>query len=195
MLASLTDAKILVVGFLGASIVGQRNGLGREVWDVTPAQIVVFMKVVFVFEILYSTSLGLIKISICFLYLRIFPGEQFHRVVKVTQIVNLLILIGFIFTNLGQCQPISYFWTGWDKQHTGWCFNSNAMIWAQAAVNIVLDFWLLALPASQLYILNPGSNRKKLGVHVMFALGILYAPYSALPWLPSTYQPSYRQHL
>lgn len=124
--------------------------------------------------------------SICFLYLRIFPGEQFHRVVKITQVFNVLILIGFVLTDLDQCQPISYFWTGWDKQHTGWCFNSNAMIWAEAAVNIVMDFWLLALPASQLYILNPGSSRKRLGVHLMFALGILYAKDSAPMWLPCT---------
>lgn len=131
------------------------------------------MKVVYVFETLYSASLALIKISICFLYLRLFPSKDFHRVVTITQIFNVLILLGFVFTDLNQCAPISFFWTGWDGQHDGWCFNSNAMIWAQAAVNIVLNFWLLALPASQLWLLNPGSCREKLGVHVMFALGTL----------------------
>lgn len=171
---------MLVVGFLAVSIITQRNGLGRDVWDVSPPQITVFMKGVFIFEVLYSASLALIKMSICFLYLRLFPGQEFHKVVKITQVFNVLILIGFVLTDLDQCQPISFFWTGWDMEHDGWCFNSNAMIWAQAAVNIVLDFWLLALPASQLYVLSPGSTRKRLGVHIMFALGVLYADASVL---------------
>lgn len=171
---TLTIAYILVVGFLGVSIVGQRNGLGRNIWEVFPAQITVFLKVVFVFEVLYSASMALVKMSICFLYLRMFPGEDFCRIVKYTQIINVLALVGFVITDLAQCQPINFFWTGWDGTHEGWCFNSNALIWAQAAANIVLDFWLLALPASQLWILKSGSSRKKFGVHVMFALGILY---------------------
>lgn len=166
--------KILVVGFLATSIIGQRDGLGRDVWVSTPEQITGFMKIVFVFEVLYSTSLALIKMSICFLYLRLFPNKDFHRVVRITQVINVLILVGFLLTDLTQCKPMSYFWTHWDGQHKGWCINSNAMIWAQAAVNIGLDIWLLALPASQLWILNV-PDRKRLGVHVMFGLGILYA--------------------
>jgi hypothetical protein len=57
-------------------------------------------------------------------------------------------------------------------EHVGRCINIYAMAWAQAIINIALDLWMLALPASQVLRLNM-QLRKKMGVMVMFGLGIL----------------------
>lgn len=46
------------------------------------------------------------------------------------------------------------------------------MAWSHAIVNIALDLWMLALPASQVWGLKM-PLRRKIGVMIMFGLGIL----------------------
>lgn len=114
----------------------------------------------------------MIKISICFLYARLFSTPAFQRAIWATQALNVLLIILFVGADLAQCQPLSFFWEGWDGEHEGSCFNVNATAYAHSAVNIALDVWMLALPASQVWRLNLGL-RSKLDVFMMFSLGIL----------------------
>lgn len=73
-----------------------------------------------------------------------------------------------------QCKPISYFWDQWDGLHSGTCpINTNSLGWANgkhtyldlesnryssniliAAISIVEDVWMLAIPLSQLHSLQ-----------------------------------------
>lgn len=57
-------------------------------------------------------------------------------------------------------------------EHVGRCINIYAMAWSHAIVNIALDLWMLALPASQVWGLKM-PLRRKIGVMIMFGLGIL----------------------
>lgn len=126
---------------------------------------------------LYTLTLGLIKTSILFLYLRLFPDPKFRRTVWATQAFNLLMVGSFIISDFLQCQPISFFWESWDGEHTGRCFNINALAWAHSALNIALDFWMLYLPATQVWSLQM-KVRKKIGVILMFGIGILWVSCS-----------------
>lgn len=166
------DVQILVTGVVGAAFFTLRNGLGRNIWVLTPVQITTFLKVYWTFEMLYTVTLGTIKISICFLYLRLFPGEKFRRLVWATLIFNLFVLVAFSFSSVFQCRPLSYFWSGWDGEQKGTCDNINAAAWAHAVINIVLDVWMLGLPASQVWRLNV-PMRKKIEILAMFGFGIL----------------------
>jgi len=124
---------------------------------------------------LYIFILAVIKTSILFFYLRIFPDRIFRRFLWGTQVFNMLLGAAFLVAGLFQCTPMSYFWDGWDGEHLGYCFNFNAMGWAHAAVNIALDVWMLALPATQIYDMNiPG--HKKVQILLMFGFGVLYGP-------------------
>lgn len=114
----------------------------------------------------------MIKISICFLYLRIFSTSTLRKVLWGTQIFNILLIVAFLCADFGQCVPLSYFWLAWDKEHSGSCFNINAMAYAHSAINIALDIWMLILPATEVWRLNM-SSKKKLSVSAMFAIGIL----------------------
>lgn len=163
--------QILVTGVVGAAFFTLRNGLGRNIWVLTPVQITTFLKVYWTFEMLYTVTLGTIKISICFLYLRLFPGEKFRRLVWATLIFNLFVLVAFSFSSVFQCRPLSYFWSGWDGEQKGTCDNINAAAWAHAVINIVLDVWMLGLPASQVWRLNV-PMRKKIEILAMFGFGI-----------------------
>lgn len=117
--------------------------------------------------------LALIKISICFLYLRLFPGPKFRLVVWATQAFNLALMVTSVLIFLLSCMPLSFFWNMWDRQHDGHCININGFAWAHAGINIALDVWMLALPASQVWKLNV-NRRRKVGILAMFGFGLLY---------------------
>lgn len=148
-------------------------GLGKPYWAWEFWQIDMSLLIYYIFEILYAINLGMIKISICFLYMRIFRDNPiFQRIMWGTQAFNILLVLAFVGADLGQCQPLSYFWQGWDNEHQGRCFNINAMSYAHAAINIALDVWMLFLPATQIWSLNL-SRERKIGISMMFGVGIL----------------------
>ncbi|KAI7782216.1 hypothetical protein LA080_013761 [Diaporthe eres] len=166
-----TTIVVLTLGFLGSGIAEAELGAGKPYWTFEFWEITATLKVYFIFEILYTVTLGMIKISICFLYIRIFSNSTLKKVLWGTQTFNILLIVVFLCADFGQCVPLSYFWDAWDKEHSGSCFDINAMAYTHSAINIALDVWMLILPAIQVWRLNM-SFKKKLGVSAMFAIGI-----------------------
>ncbi|KAH7327466.1 CFEM domain-containing protein [Rhexocercosporidium sp. MPI-PUGE-AT-0058] len=146
------------------------NGLGRDVWTLTPKQITGFVHAFYGMEILYFFQVSLLKLSLLFFYLRIFPGPAIKRVIWGTVIFNCCFGVLFVLLAIFQCKPIDFYWTGWDGEHKGHCLNINALGWANAAISILLDFWMLGLPISQLIHLKL-HWKKKIGVAMMFVVG------------------------
>jgi hypothetical protein len=81
-------------------------------------------------------------------------------------------LIAFVLISVFQCRPIKGAWLRWDGEGHYSCNNINAQGWSAAAINMILDLTVMALPLRELYRLNL-SLRKKLFVMSMFSLGIL----------------------
>jgi hypothetical protein len=123
-------------------------------------------------EVLYFSQVATIKLSLLCFYLRIFPKKNIKRIILGTIGVDVLYGIIFVFLGIFQCSPVSFFWTKWDEAHQGKCFHNNAMAWANACISIILDFWMLALPISQIIGLQL-HWKKKLGVAMMFTVGTL----------------------
>lgn len=119
----------------------------------------------------------MIKISICFLYMRIFAHPTFQRVMWATQAFNAAVIVAFLVVTCTQCRPLRTFWTSWDGVRVGQCINLNAGAYAHAWINIALDVWMLALPATQVWRLNM-SLRKKLEVMLMFSFGMFLTAIS-----------------
>jgi hypothetical protein len=149
------------------------NGLGRDIWTVTPTQITNFIRVFYGMEILYFAQLALLKLSLLFFYLRIFPGKGFRKLVWGSITFDVTYGLLFVFIGLFQCKPISYYWKSWDGEHQGKCLNVNSLGWANAGISIILDGWMLALPMSQIIHLKM-HWKKKVGVAMMFIVGTLY---------------------
>lgn len=175
--------QLVTTSFAAGSVIEGRAGIGRNVWTLHPDQITEFLQVFYIFEVLYSFVLAIIKISICCLYLRVFPGHRFRVIVWATQAFNIGILVTFFIADMLQCRPLNFFWLGWDGEHQGVCWDLNALGWAHASINIGLDLWMLALPASQIWSLNM-PLRQKARVLAMFSFGILYA-LAPMPFLNS----------
>jgi hypothetical protein len=148
------------------------NGLGRDIWTVKFEQITNFFHVFYVMEVLYLAEVALLKLSLLFFYLRIFPGPTIRKLIWGTIAVDVIFGAVFVFVGLFQCRPISFYWKGWDGEHQGKCVNVNAIGWANAVISILLDGWMLALPMSQIVHLNLHWKRK-IGVGLMFIVGTL----------------------
>ncbi|KAK1558151.1 CFEM domain-containing protein [Colletotrichum navitas] len=176
--SSIVAAYLILAAFLPASVFALRAGAGRDIWTLDPDQITDLLLIVYIFGLLYFFGLAFIKMSIIFLYFRIFPDEKFRKVLWATQVFNLLLLISFAAGQLALCQPLNFVWVGWTKEFPGKCFDRNGFIIAHGAINVALDLWMLALPLTQLYGLHM-QRRKKLGVMFMFSLGAFLTAVSA----------------
>ncbi|KAH7410677.1 CFEM domain-containing protein [Cadophora sp. MPI-SDFR-AT-0126] len=155
------------------------NGLGKDIWTLRPNDITNYLRAFYVMEILYFLQLFLLKLSILFFYLRIFPAPSFRRILWATVVFDILFGVVFIIVGIFQCNPISYYWGQWDGLHRGKCINVNGLGWSNAVISIILDFWMLGLAISQLLHLQL-HWKKKLGVGLMFVVGTFITVVSIL---------------
>ncbi|KAJ0163189.1 hypothetical protein CTA2_3374 [Colletotrichum tanaceti] len=156
------------------------HGLGRDVWTVPFDDVTSFGYWFFVMEPMYFGHLTLLKMSLLFFYLRIFSHDRaVRRLIWATVAFNAVFGTAFIFLAVFQCTPISFYWTKWDLEHAGTCLDINAIAWANAGISILLDFWMLALPLSQIRSLNL-HWKKKVGVAMMFFVGTFVTVVSIL---------------
>ncbi|KAK4502011.1 hypothetical protein PRZ48_007822 [Zasmidium cellare] len=154
------------------------TGLGQDIWMLSDPnyQITKILYLFYVSEYTYVVSVALVKISILLLYLRMWPEERadstWFRKACFILIAILATFTAICIIVLGvQCHPISFSWTKWDGQHQGTCINLNALIFASAAINIVLDFAVILLPIPKLWSLSI-ATRKKVAVCITFCIGL-----------------------
>ncbi|KAK8134914.1 hypothetical protein PG984_006926 [Apiospora sp. TS-2023a] len=179
------DWAVLVTVFVGipSTVINVHavspNGLGKDIWTLRDDQITNFGMWFYILEILYFTQVSLVKLSLLFFYMRIFPGRGIRRLLWSTVVFNCLFGLSFSLVAVFQCQPISFYWKKWDGDHQGTCFDINAMGWSNAAISIALDIWMLAIPLWQLRALKL-HWKKKVGVAAMFIVGTFVTIVSIL---------------
>ncbi len=149
------------------------NGLGRDIWTLTPQNITDFLYWFYWQTIFYFVNMTWIKLCLVLFYLRIFPGQIVRQLLIGTLVVTALYGVIFFFLAIFQCSPISLFWNQWDGEHEGKCLALNSIGWANAAIGVVLDLWMLAIPLAEVRKLRL-HWKKKAGVGMMFLLGTLY---------------------
>ncbi|KAH8669062.1 CFEM domain-containing protein [Xylariales sp. PMI_506] len=146
------------------------NGLGRDIWTIPFDNITSFGYWLYIMAVLYFLQVTLLKMSMLFFYLRIFPTPMVRKLLWCTIGFSVVFGLTFVFIGVFQCNPISYVWTEWDGEHTGTCLDFNAAIWANAGISIAVDLWMIVIPLSQLHKLNL-HWKKKVGVGLMFVVG------------------------
>ncbi|RAL66440.1 hypothetical protein DID88_006131 [Monilinia fructigena] len=173
---------VMIIGIPSAIINVQgltSNGLGKDIWTLTFKNISDMIRFFYAAELLYFAQVSFVKISILFFFLRLFPDRKIRWTIWGTIIMNVIILIVFEFLAAFQCRPISFYWKGWDEEHSGTCLDINALAFTSAGVSIVMDIWILTLPLTQLYDLNL-HWKKKIGVGAMLCIGIVVTVVSIL---------------
>ncbi|KAF7125862.1 hypothetical protein CNMCM5793_002155 [Aspergillus hiratsukae] len=161
----------MVIPLSGLSVVLADLGLGKDMWTVPPDDITHILYIYFYDELLYLAIIPLTKISILLFYLRVFPSNGFRMMTYVAIGLNTCYLIVFELISVFQCRPLQGAWLHWYGEGHYSCNNINAQGWAAAAINMILDLIVMALPLRELYRLNL-SWRKKILVMSMFSLGL-----------------------
>ncbi|KAG8159075.1 hypothetical protein KVR01_010736 [Diaporthe batatas] len=164
--------------FAATNISAAALGMGTDVWDVPYDYITWLLLIFWVNMGLYAVTRGLIRASIIFFYLRIFPRTSNYTTycfVYWTGVLNAVHITSFTLAVILQCQPTRFFWYQWDKQESvrGHCGNANALAWAAAGAGIALDLWLIALPWPGIWKLNL-SWRRKMFAGIMLTVGLAF---------------------
>ncbi|KAF2849815.1 hypothetical protein T440DRAFT_451417 [Plenodomus tracheiphilus IPT5] len=172
LIAATPNAVITVFGTV-------KNGLGRDIWTLTPAEITEMLKYFYVMASLYFTQVALLKLTLIFFYIRVFPSKGVQRLLWGTVVFVALWGFSYVIVAIFQCRPIRYFWTKWDGLHNGTCLDINAITASNAGLSIALDLWILGIPLWQLYGLKL-HWKKKFGVALMFCVGTFVTIVSIL---------------
>ncbi|THV82269.1 hypothetical protein D6D29_04776 [Aureobasidium pullulans] len=170
------------------SVLLSKNGLGKDMWTLPLSNIenVLFVRdgqlshfetnsdmlqYYYLGEIFYFASLTATKISILAFFLRVFPQQQFRKIIY--GVIGICVAYGlsFVLATTFQCNPVPYSWKQLDSTYQGSCNNIHLQGWMSAIFNIIIDLIILILPLKELYALQT-SLKKKLMVMVMFSLGI-----------------------
>jgi hypothetical protein len=148
------------------------NGLGKDVWTVPFEHVINFARWLYILEILYFLLIAIVKLTLLFFFLRIFPKPLIRKLLWATIAFTVLYGISFSITAIFQCSPISYYWLQYAEEGSGKCVNINALAWTNAIISIILDIWMLILPLYEVFHLQL-SWRNKISVALMFFVGTL----------------------
>ena len=149
------------------------NGMGKDIWTLTPPMITQFSRFFFFAEISYFFELTMIKMSITIFYLRLFTAPIVRKLLWTTMVFTGV--VGAVSLSLGivQCNPLASMDSTWNRSpHHESCIDNNTLAWANAGVSIGLDLWMIAIPLSQIRKLQLDWKRK-VGAAMMFSVGIL----------------------
>lgn len=86
------------------------NGLAKDVWTVPFDHITNFVRWLYILEILYFLLIAMVKLTLLFFFLRIFPKPIIRRIIWATIAFDVLYGVSFAITAIFQCKPISFYW-------------------------------------------------------------------------------------
>ena len=131
----------------------------------------VFEQVNYAAQLTQTLTFGFTKLSVLFLYRRIFTGDIFRRALWIMYSIVAMWTIAFFFCNLLQCWPISTNWAlfGYDPAN---CIETTTMYLAQSWSDVLTDVMILSMPAPCIWALQM-STKHKFGVIGIFLTGFL----------------------
>ncbi|KAK1148344.1 hypothetical protein N8T08_010154 [Aspergillus melleus] len=159
-------------------IVVCKGAFGKHEDDVPQELLIRTLKLYFIAQILYKINIGLTKISILLLYLRLFIQRWFFITCWTWIVIITAFTLSTVISSIFQCTPVQY---AFDKSLPGHssCINLTAFWYANAAFNIFSDLVLVALPVPVISRLQL-PPRLKLILCGIFAVGIFVCITSIL---------------
>ncbi|KAL4809821.1 hypothetical protein BDV18DRAFT_49605 [Aspergillus unguis] len=167
------------IGIGGIAFPIRDLGLGKDIWDIPFDDITHILYLFSILTTIYPVAIACIKLSMLFLYLRLFPNPKLRIISWIT--IGFVAAWGiiYVFVNIFVCTPRSFQWESWDGEHQGTCMSKNAIVVSHAIENIIFDVFIIALPLPVLWNLQL-SIPKKIGVSLMFLVGLVVTVLSIL---------------
>ena len=117
---------------------------------------------------IYYITVGLTKIAILLLYLRLIPQRSYRVVIYIFIAFVTGTVLASVLANIFQCNPVAF---AWNKEiEGGTCFNQTALYYSNAALDIFQDIFIYCLPLRVIYDLQV-PKRQKVALGVIFAIG------------------------
>lgn len=110
-----------------------------------------------------------VKLSIVWLYTRIFFTKKFKYCAWALMGVIAGYGVAFLCVFMTNCQPISQ---SWDPVPDGWCRTLTVEELASVSLNMVIDLAIVILPMKPLWGLHM-ATRSKVAISFMFSIGLL----------------------
>ncbi|KAE8354219.1 hypothetical protein BDV28DRAFT_147317 [Aspergillus coremiiformis] len=163
-------ALIVYQAFLALSIATFLSGFGHHIWELNRGQITTVLKMSYSLIILFGTSVGLVKVSICWSVARIFAGPYITLSARALMAMAVLWTIISMIISIILCQPISLSWPLIGFQ--GKCMNVTVAYNILAVFDVLVHLFILILPIPTLWGLQiPKATR--LALIMIFSTGIL----------------------
>lgn len=135
------------------------NGYGMHNKDLTKHELRLAQKQFFIAQTPYQMTVGLNKVAIILLYLRIFITSRFRIAAFLVLFIVVSWTIATVGATFGQCVPVR---GAWDKSIKANCINYD-VFWVPYAVgNIITDCMVLALPIPSILALEMNRRDKVL---------------------------------
>ncbi|CAG7937903.1 unnamed protein product [Penicillium nalgiovense] len=153
-------------------MIGTNYGIGKHALAIPESDIAPMMKCIWVTRILYTLSMGLVKMSLLWFYLRLDPRTYMRWAVFFVMFFNVGLSLASFIGAVAGCSPPSLFWT--NPTSTG-CMPMEVQqrfYEVNGILNIVTDVLTYLLPVPMLYGLQL-TWRKKGAILGIFGLGIL----------------------
>ena len=123
----------------------------------------------YVYETMYTISVGLTKFSILLFYSRIFTERRFKIALRVTFALVALWLLACEITVLAECVPISSLW---DLSESSRCIKLVPFFVGAGVPNIVLNVLIVCLPLPMIWTLEI-ERKHRWALSAVFGLGAL----------------------
>ncbi|RHZ62348.1 hypothetical protein CDV55_105770 [Aspergillus turcosus] len=173
---------VIALGFAIAmcaviSIATERYGGDRHIWDVPPTWLSTASKLNLVFQILFSFSSSVTKLSLLWFCKRLLgAGSK-----GLCRTYNWCLIGGMAFVSLScalfllisifQCKPIHAYWD-LVPTYQYHCLNDRAIVFSASVINVFTDFLVTVLPMPLIWNLKL-PTRQRIAVISIFGLGIV----------------------
>ncbi|KAL8852532.1 MAG: hypothetical protein Q9221_002528 [Calogaya cf. arnoldii] len=149
---------------------GVYHGVGKHASTLPDSDLHQAFVAFYISQIFYKLTINSTKISVIFLYRRIFTNIlPFRRLTSGVMIYIALYATASILATIFQCTPANRVF---NHEIEGDCLNTTAFWFVNAINNILTDLLTLALPQRLIYKLQM-RKRLKVGLYSIFGLGLL----------------------
>jgi hypothetical protein len=157
----------LMVGYCATALIAGQYGMGYNQWEVSPKDLISFLKCGYAATIFYAPMALGVKLSLLFITIRVFGTVHRKTTIGIYIFIGMLVAyyVSGLLIKIFICKPISSYWMG-DMEK---CLDQNAIITADAIISVISDLAILFLPTPLTWSLQL-SMRKRLRV-----IGILCA--------------------
>ncbi|GAT23928.1 hypothetical protein RIB2604_01710710 [Aspergillus luchuensis] len=143
--------------FFAFLVIESQNGLAENEADLPPEVVRRQLKALWITIPLYNLTLTLTKLSLIFLYRRLFPTHTYRILLILTLIFVIITGLWMVLSTLLFCIPINAFW---DTSLPRTCLPEDVVWCLNAAFQITTDLILVVLPLPILAKLNLPKRQK-----------------------------------